>query len=142
MPVTNFEDITHNVTPQERLLLSKLHLILQVGTAAAPVTGAQIARQLGTNGARVRKLINLVRTESDNSKMLIATSKGYFWTENVHEMKKYQLSLRNRYNEIRRVEYHIRKVLDKYETTPANQEENTTQKKHEANTPQQGWLFD
>jgi hypothetical protein len=96
------------------------------------------------NGARVRKVVNYIRTCLDNGeRVLAANSRGYYWTSDLEEVIRYSASLRNRMNEIRRVMYHINKYLSNYidETTNTAQKEQATAEKNAITQAVQGNLF-
>lgn len=119
MPVAGFENITYNLTKEERNLLVLLRAFLadKIEKPKA-VKNAQIVSYFQSAGyrvdqARVRKLINALRTEFPELMALVASAKGYYWTKDASEMKRYLESLTNRYNEIRRVRYHIEKAYIK-----------------------------
>lgn len=64
-------------------------------------------------GGTIRAAINLLRTERRlSSGCLIAGNKGYCYTKDIVEILKYEKTLRSRYNEMRRVAYHIIKSID------------------------------
>lgn len=62
----------------------------------------ELQRITGLSSARVRKCINLLRT-SGEVKCLLASSKGYYISENEEEMKAYEESLLGRELAIRQV---------------------------------------
>jgi hypothetical protein len=103
-----FEDITHELTDDERALLPKF--IRGFRNKFGPdnaVTNKQIIAGFKASGtkisdARVRKIINYIRTH-DIVPGLVATSKGYYVTRDPMTIKKYIQSLDARIREIQRV---------------------------------------
>lgn len=100
--IEGFEEFTYEVTEAEM----KIILILverfkkRIGKQLA-VKNATIIKWLFDNhgiqvgGARIRKMINYIRTENLVPN-LIATSKGYYISNDGAELEKYILSLRQR----------------------------------------------
>lgn len=103
-----FEDITHELTDDERALLPKF--IRGFRNKFGPdnaVTNKHIIAGFKASGtkisdARVRKIINYIRTH-DLVPGLVATSKGYYVTRDPMTIKKYIQSLDARIREIQRV---------------------------------------
>ena len=79
---------------------------------------SQLKPKYNVNEARVRKIINHIRTE-DMIPGLIATSEGYFIAETEQELRDYEESLLGRELAIRQVRESIaRQRRELYEKTP------------------------
>jgi len=103
-----FEDITHELTDDEKALLPRFvkGFRNKLGPDNA-VTNKQVIAGFKASGtkisdARVRKIINYIRTH-DLVPGLVATSKGYYVTRDPMTIKKYIHSLDCRIREIQRV---------------------------------------
>lgn len=150
MPVKGFEKYTHNLRAGEVKNLPKLLDFLNAASAEIPISANDIKlyfahKGFGTDGARIRKMINFIRTEIDpKGKVLVAGARGYFWTADARRIIEYSESLRNRYNEIRRVMYHIVKVLEtvEHETKDPIEKKLAAEEKNAIEKDIQGKLFD
>lgn len=109
--INGFEEQTHELTQYE---LQLVPLFVQsfktkIGSENA-VTSREIVERMKPrfkmSDARVRKIVNHIRT-SGLLPNLIATSKGYFITENLEELEQYEMSLAQRAMEILRVKESI-----------------------------------
>lgn len=108
MPINGFEDQTENLSQRE---LELVPLFVQgfekkIGKESA-VTSKSIIAKLRLKGikitdARIRKIVNHIRTKGIIPN-LVATSKGYYRTDDDAELARYEESLDQRENEIRRV---------------------------------------
>jgi hypothetical protein len=104
--ITGFEDITYELTKYEREVLLPLFvrgLKTKVGKHNS-VTSSTISTTLKgqgykVSGPRIRKIVNYIRVHR-LIKNLIATSKGYYISEDPEEIEKYVESLRQRIREI------------------------------------------
>ncbi len=103
-----FEDITYNMTESEMKLVPLFikGFSTKHGKANA-VTNREIVEGLRGNGiiiteSRVRKVINYVRN-TNTVPGLVATSDGYYVTNDPQEVQQYIDSLDGRENEIRRI---------------------------------------
>lgn len=114
--LTGFEEITYDLSDYEK---NELLPILvrgfqkKIGPDRA-VTNSIICARLKEKGckinpARIRKLVNYIRTHGIVPG-LIATSKGYYISDDPLEVGKYIASLRGRENEIQ----HVRKTFEVY----------------------------
>jgi len=88
--ITNFEHITVDLS-KEKKLLPILIKEFRLHGKDAPIKGQEIIKQLSDKGmklkgARLRKLTNLIRSES--ILLLIATSNGYFITSDKERARK------------------------------------------------------
>lgn len=106
--LTGFEDITYELTPKEVELVNGFvkGFKNKVGAKNA-ITSTQIiklykAKGENLTGARVRKIVNFIRTNKLIIN-LIATSKGYYIENDPEKLEKYKESLQQRVNEITRV---------------------------------------
>lgn len=94
--ITNFENITSQLTEDEKELV---HIIIQGlsgRTKDTPIKGAEICKKLNNKGykiteARLRKITNFIRSESILP--IIATSNGYYCSYDKDEIKKQIQSL-------------------------------------------------
>lgn len=108
--LVNFENYTHELTEVEVKLAKAIHRIL-VDRAGNPITAKALIERFkhrppGTfpkfrlDEPRVRKMINFIcNTAAPN---LIGTSKGYFITNDVEELKRATGTLISRANENQR----------------------------------------
>lgn len=114
--IDGFEDIVYDLTEEEKLLVPGFVASLKkrIGFMNA-ITASEITRiykeryDIEIPGPRVRKIINYIR----NHYMvlgLMATSKGYYVSQNINELVRYSGSLRQREQRIA----DIRKKLDDY----------------------------
>lgn len=95
--ITNFEELTKELNPKEKELLTGLISILQLHIDK-PIKSPFIERELGISGVRVRKLINYTRVH--HILPLIGTSQGYFLSWDVEQIEKQIKSLHERANSI------------------------------------------
>ena len=94
--LTNFESITKDITPKERteILPCVVSILKNSQGKENAVKNWQIIEMLGafgnikTNPVKIRKLIHVIHVEG-LVKRLIATSHGYFITNDIEEYKKY-----------------------------------------------------
>jgi hypothetical protein len=117
MSINGFEILTAELSHYEQeVLLPKIvaGLATKKGKELA-ITNKKICKGMKERGmtiteVRVRKLVNYIRTH-DLLPGLIATSAGYYVTEDPVELAKYIDSLRQRKNEIGRVEESMKSYL-------------------------------
>jgi len=117
--ITNFEDQTHELTPYEReelLPVIAKALSTKIGKAKAVtnkvmVDGLYTNRGLKTTGPRMRKIIHEIRITGAVPR-LMATSKGYYVSNDKNELLTYANSLHQRANSIlsiaKQIEFQIR----------------------------------
>jgi hypothetical protein len=109
MSIINFEEYTSELNEME---LKCAYIIAErisrrVGVLRA-VKNSAIAKyfldqhKIRLGGARIRKIINYIRTKGFVPN-LIATSKGYYVSTDPEEVRKYIYSLRQRSNAIARI---------------------------------------
>ena len=112
-PLTEYEEQT--LLPQlVRGLRTKIGKSMSV-TNKAIIEGMKKNLGLSISDARVRKLINHIRTK-DLVPCLIATSSGYYIAETEQELKEYEESLLGREEAIRNVRLSIqRQRISKYQ---------------------------
>ena len=112
-PLTEYEEQT--LLPQlVRGLRTKIGKSMSV-TNKAIIEGMKKNLGLSISDARVRKLINHIRTK-DLVPCLIATSNGYYIAETEQELKEYEESLLGREEAIRNVRLSIqRQRISKYQ---------------------------
>ena len=102
MSIVSFEEFTHELTDGEMgavEVLSKC-LLSNKGKDLSRTNkyiSEKLKLQYGLNlsGARIRKVVNFIRTKGLIPN-LIATSKGYFVSDDEDELRKYIYSLRQR----------------------------------------------
>ena len=113
--ITNFEDITYNITEEEKKIailiaksLEKNHvgksniinrrqIIIKLANAANPT------HRINMGDARLRKIINYIR-QTGLCNCLIGTSRGYYVANTREEMGDYIKSLSERINEITKIQ--------------------------------------
>lgn len=104
--VTNFENITYDLTKQELDLVPIIVSGMQryMGNEHA-IKGPKIVEGLKISNpkskcteARLRKIVNYIRAKGIAP--IMATSKGYYWSTNKDEIKKQIQSLNERANGI------------------------------------------
>ena len=109
-PLTEYEEVT--LLPQlVRGLQTKVGKAMSV-TNKAIIEGMKQNLGLTISDARVRKLINHIRTK-DLVPCLIATSNGYYIAESEQELKEYEESLLGREEAIRNVRLSIQRQRDR-----------------------------
>jgi hypothetical protein len=108
--ITNFEEITKDLTAQDRIMTLLLMKGFANRTIDNPITEPQIITAVNEHlksknvdckkltGSRLRKHVNFIRVNS--LQPLIATSKGYFLSENIETIESQIKSLRERANSI------------------------------------------
>lgn len=105
--ITNFETQTHELTKEELILVSPFvnGLKSKIGKDNA-ITNKQMReafknsekwKHINIHDARIRKIINFIRTEG-LVKRLCASSSGYYIAENDQEFREYLQSLQERIN--------------------------------------------
>jgi len=117
MAINGFEDQTHELSDYEKANVLPLFLkgiSKKVGVDLA-ITNKEIVTALKLKGikttdSRIRKIVNYVRTEG-LVPGLIATSKGYYISNDPVEIAKYVDSLNQRAKEILRVKESFRSHL-------------------------------
>lgn len=102
--VTNFEEITKELTPEEIELIPFLINGFKSHTSENPIKAPDIVRQMNEwlvgkkkirmNEPRLRKCVNYIRTQS--LLPLIATSNGYYVSYSREELESQIKSLRQR----------------------------------------------
>ena len=97
--ITNFEEITKDLSQQETKLLNSLIRGFYNHGKGNPITEPEIRKRLAAkgikiSGARLRKLCNLIRVAG--LAPLIATSKGYYVSKDYSEIRKQIKSLEER----------------------------------------------
>jgi len=107
--IHGFSEYTHELTPYEKDTLLPVFIrgLEKKQGAAMAVTNKEMVAALKAKGykvsdARVRKIINHIRTHS-LIPGLVASSKGYYISSDPVEIMKYVDSLKQRANEINRV---------------------------------------
>ncbi len=111
--IKNFEDYTHVITDYEmNNIVPRLISILQlrIGKELA-ITNGNIVKdfangQIHTSEPRIRHIIHVLRV-SDTIPFLIATSKGYYISNDIDEINDYIQSIEDRLRSI----YDIRRSL-------------------------------
>ena len=115
--ITNFENITHELTEIELEMLPLIVNGFKRYTKNNPIKEPDIVSRFNSknlklklNGARLRKLVNHIRCHS--MLPLIATSKGYYVSDDTEEIKNQIKSLRERANSINRCADGLLNYLD------------------------------
>lgn len=113
--ITNFEDITTELTADEMHFLPNMIAGFKLRTIDNPITGKEICKSIKENTgikfteARLRKFVNHIR--SNSLLPLIATSKGYYCSFDVNEIKAQIKSLDERANAIHQAKKGLLKFL-------------------------------
>jgi hypothetical protein len=115
--ITNFENITHELSDIELEMLPLMVNGFKRYTKQYPIKEPEIVARFNSNnpktklnGARLRKLVNHIRCHS--MLPLIATSKGYYVSDDIAEIKNQIKSLRERANSINRCADGLLNYLD------------------------------
>lgn len=102
--ITNFEEITYELTPMEQAAVS--HIVFLLRNSMTPVKNQQISKylreqnsELKLDGPRIRKIIGYIRVKK-LLKNVIATSKGYYVSYDKKDIERYVKSLTERINAI------------------------------------------
>ncbi len=117
--INGFEDETTELTYEEKLLVPRFQRGLwKCQGKANAITSVQIERKLKADGikctgARIRKIINYIRIKGIVPRLL-ATSDGYFVSDNEEEIRKYVESLDQRINAIKAVRDAMAGQLDNF----------------------------
>ena len=105
--ITNFENITQELTPNEQQLIPFAITEFQKYTKKNPIKEPEFVSyirlrfpNLSFNGVRLRKVVNYIRCTA--LAPLIATSKGYYISYDEKEILMQIKSLRERANSINR----------------------------------------
>lgn len=101
--ITNFEDITYELTDKELKLVPLIISGLKTKTKDNPIKEPEIVNKMKAagykiTGERLRKIVNYVR--SNGLLPIIATSKGYYVSYDKEEISKQIKSLHQRANSI------------------------------------------
>jgi len=119
--ITNFEEITAELTSEELQVLPKLMEGFENHSIHDPIIATVLVGKMNSylkmnnnpikmTDVRLRKMVNFIRT--NGLLPLIATSKGYYVTYNEGEIQKQIDSLEQRSNSIARAALGLRKVLE------------------------------
>jgi len=115
--ITNFENITHELNDIELEMLPLMIEGFKRYTKQYPIKEPEIVARFNSknsrlklNGARLRKLVNHIRCHS--MLPLIATSKGYYVSSDIAEIRNQIKSLRERANSINRCADGLLNYLD------------------------------
>lgn len=129
--ITGFEEYTKDLTEYERdvllpVLIKGLEKKIEVQNAIiSKVAIAQLkAKGYKISGARWRKLMHVIRV-SGMVKRVVATSNGYYITNELNELAKYNTSLTERIAHITSLKDALKDQADEFRT------ENQTGKGHE-----------
>jgi len=121
MPVTNFQNITHELDLEERRLVPILIDGFKSHTKSNPIKAPEIIKILNSKKSefglkknlsqvRLRKLVNYIRSNALHP--VIATSEGYYTSFNEFEIKSQILSMQERANSIRNAANGLEKMLN------------------------------
>lgn len=122
--ITNFENITFELTDKERLLLPVLLTGFRTKTKDNPIKAPDVVKKINEahivpykfTESRLRKICNYIRVHG--LLPLIATSKGYYVSYDIAEINSEITSLRQRANAIASSAQGLEKFLQK-QTNPA-----------------------
>lgn len=112
--ITNFEEITEELTDKESNLIPILVAGLKFYSKDNPIKEPDIVMRMNNKGyqitgARLRKLVNYIRTNSIAP--IIATSKGYYFSTDKEEIEKQIRSLEERASGIYNAAAGLRKFI-------------------------------
>jgi len=113
--ITNFENQTYALTDRELSMIDSLVEYLKLATGEENhVTASSLSKMYGVSGPRIRKMIHYIRT---NNLLLglVAKSNGYYVTNELVDLLKYERSLSERIASIEEVRKalasHINNIL-------------------------------
>lgn len=113
--ITNFENQTYALTDKELSMIDSLVEYLKLATGEENhVTASSLSKMYGVSGPRIRKMIHYIRT---NNLLLglVAKSNGYYVTNDLVDLLKYERSLSERIASIEEVRKalasHINNIL-------------------------------
>lgn len=116
--ITNFENITHDLTEEELLLIPVMVKSFSRYSKEYPINAPDVVARFNASGAkykltepRLRKMVNYIR--SNGLIALIATSKGYYVSNEKDEIMKQVESLRQRANSIHRCADGLQLLINK-----------------------------
>lgn len=95
--VTNFEELTAELTDDEKHLVG--HLIFMLELNQQVYKSHELESSLKTTGVRIRKVINFIR--KNHIAPVIGTSKGYYLSYDREQIEKQIKSLYERASSIR-----------------------------------------
>lgn len=105
--ITSFENITHDLTDEELALIPVMIKGFSRYSKDFPITAPDVVARFNTSQTdyrltepRLRKMVNYIR--SNGLLALVATSKGYYVSNEKSEIMKQVESLRQRANSIHR----------------------------------------
>lgn len=105
--ITNFEEITEELSQEERKVMLDLIVLLRQRSSTNPIKAPAIVRTININLApgfrritevRLRKMVNFIRSRS--MLPVIATSSGYYVSNDPEEIRAQIKSLQERANSI------------------------------------------
>lgn len=115
--ITNFEEITQELTADEMVLCRQIVLGLRTKTKDNPIKSDEIVNKMNQanpknklTGARLRKIINYIR--SNGILPVIATSNGYYTSNDKSEIQKQILSLYQRARSIETCADGLKKFIE------------------------------
>ena len=117
--IKNFEDITHDLTPEEYDLAVRLAPFLEKRTKDNPILAKQIIDGVNEKwnpkpkltDARLRKIVNYYRVQAILP--VISTSKGYYVSYDEQDINDMMQSLCERANSIIQASFGLGKILSK-----------------------------
>ncbi len=117
--IKNFEDITHDLTPEEYDLAVRLAPFLEKRTKDNPILAKQIIDGVNEKwnpkpkltDVRLRKIINYYRVQAILP--VISTSKGYYVSYDEQDINDMMQSLCERGNSIIQASFGMGKILNK-----------------------------
>ena len=114
--ITNFEEITSNLTKDEKQLISAVKSKFKKHSIKNPIKSVDMVKFINKTesvkitGVRLRKICNFLRS---NGFTLIATSKGYFYSKDKKIIEKQIQSLLERSDSIAHSAYGLYSSLKK-----------------------------
>jgi len=129
--IRNFEEYTHEMTPDEQnhIVPFLVHMLTLAINKEKAITNKKMVnafnthykrlyyqgqgeKLLKTSGPRIRKLIHIIRV-SDTIPMLVASSKGYYISDDKDEIETYIGSIEDRIRSIYQIRRALKRQLNK-----------------------------
>lgn len=119
--ITNFEDITKELSEEDYSLVTQLLRAFENRTKANAIKAPAIVKAMNDHNpnlkskftqVKLRKLVNFIRSKGMIG--LIATSDGYYSTKNIAEIQKQIQSLQERSDAINNSAEGLKIVIERY----------------------------